>query len=181
MASMPSFDPNSFSDGIGRVEWQMLAEDDHVPLRNKVLKGLYPPGSTVKPMVAMAFLEAGLDPDETISCGGGLRRRQPRVPLLEPRRPRLGQHGQGHLPVSCDIYFYHFAQRIGMDAIAPMAKRLGHGAGIPAAGRQPVASARCPTRPGSCSKYDQPNGGRSTRVNATIGQGYMLPTRCSWR
>ncbi|MEY4720370.1 MAG: penicillin-binding protein 2, partial [Pseudomonadota bacterium] len=57
-ASMPSFDPNSFSDGIGRVEWKMLSDDDHVPLRNKVLRGLYPPGSTVKPFVAMSFLEA---------------------------------------------------------------------------------------------------------------------------
>lgn len=43
MASMPSFDPNSFSDGISTVEWGMLSEDDHVPLRNKILKGLYPP------------------------------------------------------------------------------------------------------------------------------------------
>src|SRR5690606_18713033 len=73
MASMPSFDPNSFSDGIGRVEYQMLAENDRVPLRNKVLKGLYPPESTVKPMVAMSFLEAGLDPKATTNCSGGLR------------------------------------------------------------------------------------------------------------
>ncbi|MCX7677518.1 MAG: penicillin-binding transpeptidase domain-containing protein, partial [Alteraurantiacibacter sp.] len=73
MASMPSFDPNSFSDGIGRVEYRMLSENERVPLRNKVLKGLYPPGSTVKPMVGMAFLEAGLDPNETVFCGGGLQ------------------------------------------------------------------------------------------------------------
>src|SRR3546814_20305 len=63
LASMPSFDPNSFSDGISHLEWNMLAEDDHVPLRNKTLQGLYPPGSTVKPMVALSFLEAGLDPE----------------------------------------------------------------------------------------------------------------------
>jgi penicillin-binding protein 2 len=54
MVSMPSFDPNSFADGIGRIEWKMLAEDDHVPLRNKVLRGLYPPGSTVKLSPAIA-------------------------------------------------------------------------------------------------------------------------------
>ncbi|HKX36090.1 MAG TPA: penicillin-binding transpeptidase domain-containing protein, partial [Rhizorhapis sp.] len=54
LASMPSYDPNSFSDGIGHLEWNMLAEDDHVPLRNKTLQGLYPPGSTVKPMVALS-------------------------------------------------------------------------------------------------------------------------------
>src|SRR3546814_17604121 len=58
MASMPSFDPNSFSDGISHLEWDMLSKDDHVPLRNKTLQGLYPPGSTVKPMVALALLEA---------------------------------------------------------------------------------------------------------------------------
>ncbi len=97
-SSMPSFDPNSFFDGIGRIEWKMLSDDDHVPLRNKVLRGLYPPGSTVKPMVAMAFLEAGLDPEETASLRRRPARRQPRVPLLEPARPRHGQHGQGHLP-----------------------------------------------------------------------------------
>ena len=62
MASMPSFDPNSFSDGIGRIEWKMLSDDDHVPLRNKVLRMLFPPGSTVKPTVALAFLEAGRAP-----------------------------------------------------------------------------------------------------------------------
>jgi penicillin-binding protein 2 len=73
MASMPSFDPNSFSDGIGRVEYSMLREDERVPLRNKVLKGLYPPGSTVKPIHCLAFLKAGVDPEETISCGGGRR------------------------------------------------------------------------------------------------------------
>jgi penicillin-binding protein 2 len=73
MASMPSYDPNSFSDGIGRIEWKMLSGDDHVPLRNKVLRGLYPPGSTVKPMVSMALMQAGVDPEETVFCGGGLR------------------------------------------------------------------------------------------------------------
>ena len=72
LSSMPSFDPNSFSDGIGVSEYKWLSQNDHVPLRNKVLKGLYPPGSTVKPMVAMAFLEAGLDPSASVGCGGGL-------------------------------------------------------------------------------------------------------------
>src|SRR5690606_37026060 len=71
MASMPSFDPNSFSDGIGRVEYQMLSENERVPLRNKVLKGLYPPGSTVKPMHAMAFLKAASGPRVRSSAAAG--------------------------------------------------------------------------------------------------------------
>src|SRR3546814_11357877 len=73
LASMPSFDPNSFSDGISHLEWNMLAEDDHVPLRNKTLQGLYTPGSTVKPMVALSFLEAGLDPEASTLCSGAIR------------------------------------------------------------------------------------------------------------
>ena len=48
LCSMPAFDPNSFIGGIGRVEWKMLNDDDHIPLLNKALRGLYPPGSTMK-------------------------------------------------------------------------------------------------------------------------------------
>src|SRR4051794_2935506 len=54
--SMPAFDPNSFSEGIGRTEWRMLSENDHIPLLNKVAQGLYPSGSTIKPAMALAFL-----------------------------------------------------------------------------------------------------------------------------
>ncbi len=130
MASMPSFDPNSFSAGIGRVEYSMLSEDERVPLRNKVLKGLYPPGSTVKPMVAMAFLEAGLDPKATVGCGGGLRVGN-RVFHCWQRRGH-GRTDMGKaIYQSCDVYFYHFAQRLGMDIIAPMAKRCGMGEEFP--------------------------------------------------
>jgi len=171
MASMPSFDPNSFSDGIGSVEYKMLAEDERVPLRNKVLKGLYPPGSTVKPMVAMAFLEAGLDPSESVNCAGGLRVGN-RVFHCWNRR------GHGRVDMakgiyqSCDVYFYHFAQRLGMDVIAPMAKRLGMGQEFPL----PVASQFYGTVPDPAwkqRKYGQQWQPYDT-VNATIGQGFML-------
>ena len=171
MASMPSFDPNSFSDGIGRVEWKMLSEDDHVPLRNKVLKGLYPPGSTVKPMVAMAFLEAGLDPDATVGCGGGLRVGN-RVFHCWNRRGHGTVNMAKGIYQSCDVYFYHFAQKIGMDPIAVMAKRLG----MQEKFALPVASQSFGTVPSpewKQRKYNQPWAIYDT-VNATIGQGYML-------
>src|SRR5688500_18437904 len=71
MVSMPAYDPNSFSDGIGRAEWKTLSEDPRQPLRNKVLNSLYPPGSTIKPMGALALLEHGIDPTDHIFCGGG--------------------------------------------------------------------------------------------------------------
>lgn len=171
MSSMPSFDPNSFSDGIGRVEYAMLSEDERVPLRNKVLKGLYPPGSTVKPMVAMAFLEAGLDPEATTTCRGGLRVGN-RVFHCWNRRGHGTVNMAKGIYQSCDVYFYHFAQVLGMDVIAPMAKRCGMGQEFPL----PVASQFYGTVPDPAwklQKYGQEWQPYDT-VNATIGQGYML-------
>src|SRR4051812_23224409 len=71
--SMPAFDPNSFSRGIGRTEWKMLSEDDHIPLLNKVAQGLYPSGSTIKPAMALGFLKQGLDPSRKYHCSGGVQ------------------------------------------------------------------------------------------------------------
>ena len=73
MASMPSYDPNSFSDGIGRSEWSTLSSDPRKPLLNKALNSLYPPGSTIKPMVALALQAHGIKPTDTVFCGGGYR------------------------------------------------------------------------------------------------------------
>ena len=169
MASMPSFDPNSFSDGIGSIEWRMLSEDDHVPLRNKVLSGLYPPGSTVKPMHCMEFLQEGIDPEETIICGGGRRVGN-----------RFFRCHSNHGPVdmakaiyaSCDSYFYDFARRIGFAKIAAFAKKMGLQQQFPL----PVASQFFGTVPGPGWKEEKY--GEEWRdfdtVNASIGQGYYL-------
>lgn len=170
-ASMPSFDPNSFSDGIGRIEWKMLSDDDHVPLRNKVLRGLYPPGSTVKPMVALAFLEAGLSPNASVGCSGGLRVGN-RVFHCWNRRGHGSVNMAKAIYQSCDVYFYHFAQQIGMDKIAAMARRVGMGEEFPL----PVAGQSYGTVPDpewKMRKYKKPWAVFDT-VNATIGQGYML-------
>lgn len=169
MASMPSFDPNSFSDGIGSVEYAMLREDRRVPLRNKVLKGLYPPGSTVKPAHCMAFLKAGVDPNETIVCGGGRR--------IGNRFFRChSNHGVVNMDKaiaqSCDSYFYHFAQATGFDAVADMAKYLGLGQEFDL----PVTSQFYGTVPTPDWKFNK--FGREWQpydtVNASIGQGYYL-------
>jgi penicillin-binding protein 2 len=171
MSSMPSFDPNSFSDGIGRIEWKMLSDDDHVPLRNKVLRGLYPPGSTVKPMVALAFLEAGLDPEESVGCGGGLRVGN-RVFHCWNRRGHGSVNMAKGIYQSCDVYFYHFAQKIGMEKIAAMARHLGLGQefDIPVVGQ---SYGTVPDPEWKLRKYGREWQNFDT-VNATIGQGYML-------
>ena len=171
MASMPAYDPSSFSDGISQSEWAMLAADDHLPLMNKTLQALYPPGSTVKPMMALALLQAGVDPAEIVQCSG---------------RYRVGNaffhcwrhHGHGPVDMnraitqSCDVYFYTMGRRIGIDRIAPMARALGMGAAFDL----PFASQRFGTMPDSAWKlrrYKQPWTVADT-VNASIGQGYVL-------
>ncbi len=169
MASMPSFDPNSFSDGIGSVEYAMLREDARVPLRNKVLKGLYPPGSTVKPMHCMAFLKAGIAPDETIVCGGG-RRIGNRFFNCHSNHGVVDMNKA--IAQSCDSYFYHFAQRVGFDVVADTAKQLGMGQEF----ELPVLSqfyGTVPTPDWKVSKFGRDWEPFDT-VNASIGQGYYL-------
>lgn len=171
MASMPAFDPNSFSDGIGRVEYSMLNENERKPLLDKTLRSLYPPGSTVKPGVAMAFLKAGLSPDESIVCSGGLR-----VGNRYFRCWKRGGHGRVDMAKgiyqSCDTYFYYFAQRVGMEPITAMLKKLGMGQEYPL----PFIDQFYGTVPGPewlKEKYDREWQAYDT-VNSTIGQGYML-------
>jgi len=175
--SMPAYDPNSFSRGIGRTEWRMLSEDDHLPLLNKVTQGLYPPGSTIKPMNGLALLQHGIDPTERIHCPGGYR--------LGNRFFRcLGRHGsvdmRRAIAKSCNTYFYAMGHRIGYDKIAPMAKRLGLGAKFDL----PLVTQNYGTVPNSEWKarkfkenrriVERPDWTASDTLNASIGQGFLL-------
>ncbi|MDP9412935.1 MAG: penicillin-binding protein 2 [Pseudomonadota bacterium] len=169
MASMPAYDPNNFSDGIGRNEWKMLSDDERRPLVNKTLNALYPPGSTFKPMVAMALLGAGVEPDEIVGCGGGYR--------LGNRTFRcLGRHGpmDMHRAIarSCNTYFYAMGRRVGIDPISEMGQRLGFGQKFDL----PVVSQSYGTMPGDDwkqKKYKQA-WTQSDTLNAAIGQGYVI-------
>ena len=169
MTSMPAYDPNSFTDGIGRLEWKMLQADDHVPMLNKVLQGLYPPGSTLKPMAALALLQNGVDPDETVSCNGGFT-------LGNRTFKCLGRHGamnmRNAIMKSCNTYFYSMGRRIGYDKIAPVARMLGLGQEF----ELPFPSQRYGTVPDSAWKMKkyQKEWSQADTLNATIGQGYVL-------
>jgi penicillin-binding protein 2 len=169
--SMPAYDPNSFSDGIGRTEWAMLSSDDHLPLLNKVTQGLYPPGSTVKPMNIMALMNLGVNPRETVHCGGALR-----VGSGLFHCWKRGGHGgvNMHRAVeqSCDIYFYEMARRHGYQAFADMARTLGLGEKFDL----PLASQRFGTVPDPAWKLKKYKDAWTVAdsVNASIGQGYVL-------
>jgi penicillin-binding protein 2 len=171
MCSIPAYDPNIFSDGISTSEWQMLSANDHLPLMNKTVQGLYPPGSTVKPMMALALMQWGVDPAEQVHCSG--------VYQVGNGLFHCWRH-QGHGPIdmhraiqqSCDVYFYTMGRRIGIDKIAPMARTLGLGEKFDL----PLPMQRYGTVPDSEWKLKHYKSAWTTAdtVNASIGQGYML-------
>ena len=168
LVSMPAFDPNSFAGGIGRLQWKMLNEDDHIPLLNKALRGLYPPGSTLKPMASLALQLHGVDPEERVSCPGGYQ--------LGNRYFRCDAvHGPVDMRTaierSCNTYFWSMGRRVGYDAIAPIARQLGLGEEF----ELPGAAQRYGTIPDAAWKmrrYKQAWTGADS-LNASIGQGYV--------
>ena len=171
MASMPAYDPNSFSDGIGRAEYASLTEDDHLPLVNKALQGLYPPGSTTKPMTSLALLKAGIDPHETVNCAGAYRVGNSFFHCTARR---------GHGPIaleraiiqSCDIYYYAMGLKLGIQPIADMFRAMGLGEHFDL----PMPSQRYGTVPDPAwlkRKYKREWAIYDT-VNSSIGQGYVL-------
>ncbi|WP_425500720.1 penicillin-binding protein 2 [Parasphingopyxis algicola] len=172
MTSMPAYDPNSFSDGISHLEWNMLSEDDHVPLRNKTLQGLYPPGSTIKPMNALALLGENIDPEETVTCAG-----RTRIAGGNFHCWRRGGHGSVNMnraiAESCDIYFYQMGVRVGMQPFADTARSVGLGERFEGL---PVPYQYFGTVPDPAWKQQRFGEEWQTydTVNATIGQGYML-------
>lgn len=169
LASMPAYDPNSFTDGISQNEWKMLAQDERHPLINKALNGLYPPGSTFKPMVAMALLQAGIDPTARVNCPGGFQ--------LGSRFFRcLGRHGSmtmhTALAKSCNTYFYSMGRRAGIDVISAMGRQLGFGQKFDL----PVVSQNYGTMPSAewkLRKYKD-DWSQSDTLNTSIGQGYVI-------
>jgi penicillin-binding protein 2 len=130
MVSSPSFDPTQFATGLTPALWQELSTDPRNPLTDKAIAGVYPPGSTFKPVVALAALEAGaITPDVAFSCPGYFS-------LGNATFHCWRKEGHGALRLhdgikkSCDVYFYETARRVGIDRIAAMARKLGFGSAV---------------------------------------------------
>jgi len=172
LASTPGFDPNLFNVGITNAQWKALLDDDHKPLLNKAIDGVYPPGSTFKPCVAMGAVDMGLG-DFTTFCTGSIT---------------LGDHvfhcwkpsGHGHVDMrtgiqhSCDVFFWELSKRMGIDAIEDTAYKLGLGklTGIELPGER---AGTVPGRAWKQSTFGVPWQQGDTLV-AAIGQGYTLAT-----
>lgn len=170
--SAPSFDPNLFVRGISSAEYRFLTEHDHRPMADKTVQGAYPPGSTFKMVTALAALEAGVvHPDEEIFCRGYTE--------LGNRRFHCWKRaGHGHISLhesfqqSCDVYYYEIAQRVGIDHIADMARRLGIGVrhDVPMSA---VTEGLAPNKDWKRQKYGK-DWLIGDTLNAAIGQGFVL-------
>ena len=173
-ASTPSFDPNTFTNGLSESEWRALADDERAPLRNKAIAGEYAPGSTFKMMVALAALKAGvIDSETSFFCAGS-------ITLGDGKFHCWKRHGHGHTSLSkgitqsCDVYFYEISRRVGIDRIAEMAKRFGLGQDLELdiPGSRPGL---IPTKAWKRAIIGQPWVQGETLVSA-IGQGFVLAT-----
>ena len=127
MASSPTFDANKFVHGISSKDWQDLINNDKKPLINKSIAGTYPPGSTIKPLVALSALENDVvSPKTTVECRGSIE-------LYGHKYHCWKEKGHGFMRLreaikqSCDIYFYEAARRLGIDRLAITANKFGLG------------------------------------------------------
>ncbi|MGB8815216.1 MAG: penicillin-binding protein 2 [Paracoccaceae bacterium] len=172
IASSPSFDPNLFVRGISQKDYTGLTEDDHRPLANKSVQGAYPPGSTFKMVTALAALEAGvISTDTSIHCPGYYE--------IGGRRFHCWSRG-GHgtvslkrgLSESCDVYFYEIAQKVGIDKIAEMGRKLGLGQrhDLPMSA---ITDGVMPDKAWKQERYKK-DWVIGDTINAAIGQGYVL-------
>jgi len=172
LLSMPTFDGNLFVSGLTQADMQQMNGSEKRPQFNKVLGGGYPPASTFKMVVMLAALEAGIiDTKEKIYCTGKVRLGRRNFHCWK-RRGHGPMDMRDSLKQSCDVYYYEIADRLGIDPIHDMARRLGFGdrfdIGIAGQTRGIVPN----------DAWKQRNRGDAWRVgdsyNAAIGQGFVL-------
>jgi len=176
LASTPVFDPNLFTRGISGNDYARLRDDIDKPLLNRALRGAYPPGSTVKPLMALAGLEYSvIDPSTTRYCHGYYQ-----LPGSSHHYRDWKKEGHGSvdmrraIAVSCDVYFYGLAELLGIDRVHSALTELGFGAptGVDVGGERPglVPSAEWKEKTYKQAWYP------GDTIIVGIGQGYLLAT-----
>ncbi|MEI6267422.1 MAG: penicillin-binding protein 2 [Methylococcaceae bacterium] len=127
--SRPGFDPNPFVVGIANEAYQALQASENQPLYNRALRGLYPPGSTIKPFIALAGLEyEAISPQQKLLCPGYYQ-----LPGVSHRYRDWKKGGHGSVDLSraitesCDVYFYRLASILGIDRMHSFLQKMGFG------------------------------------------------------
>lgn len=176
LVSKPTYDPNLFVTGVSSETYQALMNSPDRPLYNRAIRGLYPPGSTVKPFVGLAGLEKGLiRASDKVFCPGYYK-----LPGHDHkyRDWRKGGHGTVNLDSSivesCDVYYYVLARNLGVDVLHDFLDQFGFGrlTGIDLAGEQ---GGLLPSKEWKRQKLKTAWFPGETLIMG-IGQGYMLAT-----
>lgn len=180
LVSHPGFDPALFGRGFTRAEYAQLTEDIDKPLLNRALRGAYPSGSTIKPIIALAGLDFKMvDPAQREFCNGAFH--LPRSAHLY-REGKGGRHGyvdlKDAIARSCDVYFYGLAATLGVEHIADIMGRFGFGSetGIDIGGEKPGI---LPSPAWKKKVFKRPQDQvwfPGETVNFGVGQGYLTVT-----
>lgn len=176
--SMPGFDPNLFVEGIDPQSWSELNNSSDRPLNNRAITGLYPPGSTFKPFLALAALELGKrKPGQTISDPGYFEFGGRRF-----RDDKVGGHGTvdmyKSIVESCDTYYYVLSNDLGIDAIARSLAPFGFGSrtGIDLEGESVGILPSPEWKARRFRKPEQKKWFAGETISIGIGQGYNAYT-----
>jgi len=173
-ASFPEYDLNKFVNGISQEEWSLLANDLNHPFTNKLVNGLYPPGSIVKMGVGMAMLNTGIITPSTMIESTGAMELGGRI----FRDWKKEGHGMisyvKAIRQSCDDYFYKTSLKVGIDNIAPFLSKIGFAAktGIDLPRE---FTGTVPSREWKKERYGRGWSQGETLITS-IGQGYFLVT-----
>lgn len=176
MVSQPSFDPNPFVTGISFKAYGELRDSLDQPLFNRVLRGLYPPGSTIKPMVAIAGLDAGVITPSTRVFDPGFYQ----LPNNKHKYRNWNRYGDGWVDLdlalarSNDTYFYDLAHKLGVDRLHEYMSRFGFGQRVSLDMFEETAGLM-PSREWKRNRYRQAWYPGETLILG-IGQGYMQTT-----
>jgi len=176
MVSQPSFDPNPFVTGISFKAYGLLRDSPDQPLYNRILRGLYPPGSTIKPMMAVAGLDAAVITPETRVFDPGFYK----LPNSKHRYRNWNRYGDGWVELelamarSNDTYFYDLAHKLGVERIHDYMTRFGFGQRV-ALDMFEETSGLMPSKEWKRRRHGQPWYPGETLILG-IGQGYMQTT-----
>jgi penicillin-binding protein 2 len=175
MQSSPSFDPNLFLFGISQDDWQLIRNNPLKPLVNKTLTGLYSPGSTIKPIVALSALENNIiNKDFKVNCKG-------KIEMYGQTYHCWKKKGHGVVNLkeamkqSCDTYFYEIARKLGVDRLKKTATKFGLGEKVLQETYTNEKKGLIPD-----TQWKKNNLGKGWVIGETlitgIGQGYMQTT-----
>jgi penicillin-binding protein 2 len=174
LVSAPTFQPNAFVHGLEKKYWNSLINNGKKPLTNKALSGLYPPGSTIKTLVALSALENKIiKPQDTFRCKGKIELHGEKFHCWEKKGHGIVNLRKG-IQRSCDVYFYEVARKLGVDRLSETAKKFGLGKHV----LSDFAEERSGVVPNTKwkKKFIGQNWYIGETLHSGIGQGYFQST-----